>query len=294
MSRALDVTVDTLPSTLVEEPDMSHTFVVGLFAFGLFLGMLLFLEIGRRAGLRRMKEDSGTAGEGVGAVDGAVFALLGLLIAFTFSGASSRFDARRQLIVEETNDIGTAYLRLDLLPTDLQPALRESFRSYLDARIEVYRKISEIAVGKESLSKEALVKANELQTQIWRQAVAASRAEGASLAAPLLLLPALNAMIDITTTRTTATQMHPPTVVFVMLFGLALAASLLAGYGMIGGKLRSWLHMLGFALVMAIAIYVILDIEYPRLGLIRVDAFDQALIDLRESMNHDVQGAGQK
>jgi hypothetical protein len=294
MSRALDVTVDTLPSTLVEEPDMSHTFVVGLFAFGLFLGMLLFLEIGRRASLRQMKEDSGTAGEGVGAVDGAVFALLGLLIAFTFSGASSRFDARRQLIVEETNDIGTAYLRLDLLPTDLQPALRESFRRYLDARIEVYRKISEIAVGKESLSKEALVKANELQTQIWRQAVAASRAEGASLAAPLLLLPALNAMIDITTTRTMATQMHPPTVVFVMLFGLALAASLLAGYGMIGGKLRSWLHMLGFALVMAIAIYVIMDIEYPRLGLIRVDAFDQALIDLRESMNRDTQSSGQK
>jgi hypothetical protein len=294
MSRALDVTVDTLSSTLVEEPDMSHTFVVGLFAFGLFLGMLLFLEIGRRASLRQMKEDSGTAGEGVGAVDGAVFALLGLLIAFTFSGASSRFDARRQLIVEETNDIGTAYLRLDLLPTDLQPALRESFRRYLDARIEVYRKISEIAVGKESLSKEALVKANELQTQIWRQAVAASRAEGASLAAPLLLLPALNAMIDITTTRTMATQMHPPTVVFVMLFGLALAASLLAGYGMIGGKLRSWLHMLGFALVMAIAIYVIMDIEYPRLGLIRVDAFDQALIDLRESMNRDTQSSGQK
>src|ERR1700746_2372192 len=285
MSRALDVTVDTLPSTLVEEPDMSHTFVVGLFAFGLFLGMLLFLEIGRRAGLRQMKEDSGTAGEGVGAVDGAVFAFPGLLIAFTFSGASSRFDARRQLIVEETNDIGTAYLRLDLLPTDLQPALRESFRRYLDARIEVYRKISEIAVGKESLSKEALVKANELQTQIWRQAVAASRAEGASLAAPLLLLPALNAMIDITTTRTMATQMHPPTVVFVMLFGLALAAALLAGYGMTGSKVRRWFHMLGFALVMAFAVYVILDIEYPRLGLIRVDAFDQALIDLRESMN---------
>jgi hypothetical protein len=273
---------------------MSHALIVLFFTFGLFLGMLLFLEIGRRAGLRRMKEDSGTAGEGVGAVDGAVFALLGLLIAFTFSGASSRFDARRQLIVEETNDIGTAYLRLDLLPTDLQPALRESFRRYLDARIEVYRKISEIAVGKESLSKEALVKANELQTQIWRQAVAASRAEGASLAAPLLLLPALNAMIDITTTRTMATQMHPPTVVFVMLFGLALAASLLAGYGMIGSKVRSRFHMVGFALVMAVAVYVILDIEYPRLGLIRVDAFDQALIDLRESMNRDTQSGGQK
>ena len=52
--------------------------------------------------------------------------------------------------------------------------------------------------------------------------------------------------------------------------------------------------MVGFALVMAMAIYVILDIEYPRLGLIRVDAFDQALIDLRESMNRDIEPSGQK
>jgi hypothetical protein len=82
-----------------------------------------------------------------------------------------------------------------------------------------------------------------------------------------------------------ATLMHPPAVVFMMLFGLALAASLLAGYGMTGSKVRSWFHMVGFALVVAVSVYVILDLEYPRLGLIRVDALDQALVDLRESMN---------
>jgi hypothetical protein len=83
-------------------------------------------------------------------------------------------------------------------------------------------------------------------------------------------------------------------VVFVMLFGLALVASLLAGYGMTGGKLRSRFHMLGFALVMAIAVFVILDIEYPRLGWIRIDAFDQALVDLRESMNRQAPAAEPK
>src|ERR1044071_6617252 len=252
---------------------MGHTITVFLLTGGLFVGMLLFLEIGRRLATGRGKRDAeisgeGVEAEGVGAVDGAVFALLGLLLAFTFSGASSRFDARRQLVVEETNNIGTAFLRLDLLPAGFQSALRESFRRYLDARIEVYRNISEGEVGEESLSREALAKANELQTQIWRQAVAASRAEGASPAAPLLLLPALNAMFDITTTRTMAAQMHPPAIVFIVLFGLTLAASLLAGYGMTGTTLRSWFHMLGFALAMAVAIYVILEIEYPRLGLI--------------------------
>jgi hypothetical protein len=63
---------------------------------------------------------------------------------------------------------------------------------------------------------------------------------------------------------------------------------------MTGSKVRRWFHMLGFALVVAFTVYVIMDLEYPRLGLIRVDAFDQALVDLRESMDRDIQSPGQK
>jgi len=268
---------------------MTHATFVILLAVGLFFGMLLCLEIGRRTRLRRMKEDTEAAPEGISSVDGAVFALLGLLIAFTFSGATARFDTRRELIVEETNDIGTAYLRIDLLPAEAQPGLRKSFLRYLDARLEAYQKLPDMDAAKASFEK-----ANDLQRQIWQQAIAASRAQGAPPAAPILLLPALNTMFDITTTRTMAMQMHPPTIIFMMLFGLALAASLLAGHGMIGSRVRSWFHMLGFAIVMAVVVYVILDIEYPRLGLIRVDDFDQALVDLRESMNRDLQIRGQK
>ena len=89
-----------------------------LVAFSLVAGMLLAIEVGRRIGRRRIASLGDAPSPGVGPVEGAVFGLLGLLIAFTFSGAASRFDARRQLIVEETNNIGTAYLRLDLLPSD--------------------------------------------------------------------------------------------------------------------------------------------------------------------------------
>ena len=64
-----------------------------------------------------------------------------------------------------------------------------------------------------------------------------------------------------------------------------LAGALLAGYGMAGGKTRNWLHMIIFAAVMGLAVYVIIDMEYPRLGLIQVGAFDQALVELRASMN---------
>jgi len=89
------------------------------------------------------------------------------MIAFTFSGAASRYDIRRQLTVDEANVIGTAYNRLDLLPTQAQPALREKFRRYLQARIAVFQLLPDI----EASNKEALVAAS-LQREIWAGAVA--------------------------------------------------------------------------------------------------------------------------
>jgi hypothetical protein len=258
---------------------MDYTSIVLLTTLALFLGMLLLLETGRRLGVRRLASDPEGARAGTGTVEGAVFALLGLLVAFTFSGAASRFDQRRDLIVEETNDIGTAYLRLDLLPPSAQPALRDLFRRYVDSRLEVYRKLPDLQAAMAQLAH-----STKLQGQIWSQAVAASRTEGAPPSAAMLLLPALNQMIDITTTRTMAAQMHPPLVIFALLFALSLGGALLAGYGMAGGKSRSWVHMIGFAAVLAVAVNVIIDIEYPRLGFIRVATFDQALAELKDSM----------
>jgi hypothetical protein len=249
-----------------------------ILAVGLFFGILLLQEIGRRIGLRRLAQDSEAERAGFGIVDGAVFGLIGLLIAFTFSGAASRFDARRHLVVEETNAIGTAYLRVDLLSPSAQSALRDSFRRYVEARLEVYRKLPDIAAAKRELAN-----ATEIQRLIWSQAVAAC--QEAPQPATMLLLPALNAMIDITTTRTMATQIHPPPIVFVLLYVMALVGALLAGYSMASTRPRSWTHMLGFAAIMAVTVYVIIDLEYPRLGLIRVDAIDQALVELLESMN---------
>jgi hypothetical protein len=241
--------------------------------------MLILLSVGRRIGARHLASDPKGARTGTGTIEAAVFALLGLLIAFTFSGAVSRFDDRRHLIVEEANAIGTAFLRLDLLPAGAQPALREEFRRYVQYRLEVFRKLSDVRAAQEELAV-----ATKLQGKIWSQAVAASHAEGAASSAQVLLLPALNQMIDITTTRSMALQLHPPLIIYGMLFLVALASALLAGYSMAGGKDRKWLHVTGFALVIALTVYVILDIEFPRFGLIRVDAFDQAMVDLLESM----------
>ena len=258
---------------------MEYGFYASFIVVGLFIAMLGAMEVGRRIGARHLKLESRVSRAGVSAVDGAIFALLGLLVAFTFSGAASRFDTRRQLIIEETNDIGTAYLRLSLLPISAQPALREQFRQYLDARLAFYKSVRDFDAARAEH-----VRVIRLQGEIWREAVVAIHASGASPAAPMLLLPALNAMFDIATTRALAMQIHPPGIIFAMLIGLALVAALLVGYDMADSQKRNWLHIAGFAFVLSFAIYVILDIEFPRHGFIRVDAFDQALVELRDSM----------
>jgi hypothetical protein len=254
--------------------------LIGLLAVaGMFLGMLLLLEFGRRLGARRLAADPDAAKAGGGAVEGAVFGLMALLIAFTFSGAANRFDVRRALVVEEANDVGTAWLRLELLPVKAQPPLREKFRQYVDARLATYAKLPDWAAARVEINR-----ATALQNEIWQEAVAACRDSGSS-PATMLLLPALNQMIDISTTRTEAGLTHAPAIIYMMLVLLVLAGSLLAGYGMANGKVRNWFHASAFALIMALAIYVILDFEFPRLGLIRLDAYDQVLVDMRHSMN---------
>jgi hypothetical protein len=115
---------------------MSPVFFGAVFAFVLATAIIVLLEVGRRIGARRLTEEGEAAAKGFGAIETAVFALLGLILAFSFSGALTRLDARRHLVVEEANDIGTAFLRIDLLPTDAQAPMRDLFRRYLDSRIE--------------------------------------------------------------------------------------------------------------------------------------------------------------
>jgi hypothetical protein len=253
--------------------------MIGILAvLGMLVVTLCLLVVGRRIGARRLALDPEGAKSGVGAIDGAVFGLMGLLIAFTFSGGAARYDARRALIVEEANSVGTAWLRLDLLPAGAQPPLRDKFRQYADARLAVFRKVPDMAAVKIELER-----AGALQNEIWTQAVAACRDSGSS-PATMLLLPALNEMFDVATTRTMTAQVHPPAIIYGLLALLVLAGALLAGYGMGVSSARNWFHGFAFVLVITLAIYVILDLEFPRVGLIRVQGFDKVMVDLREGM----------
>jgi hypothetical protein len=257
---------------------MSETSLVFAFLPGLFLCILLFVWIGRRIGGQRSREETERERVGLVTVETAIYALLGLMIAFTFSGATSRFDTRRTQTVQEANAIGTAYLRLDLLPAESQPALRDKFRSYADERVAVYQALPDMAASDAHAARAAL-----LQAEIWNDSIKALG--NASPEVKLLLIPALNDMIDITTTRAIALKTHTPPIILGALVLLTLICSLLVGYGLAGGKaFATNLHMMGFALMMTVTIYVILDLDHPRVGLIRLDYVDQAFAELRAGM----------
>jgi hypothetical protein len=232
------------------------------------------MEAGRWLGRRRAAGKAGATAP----LAGTVFALFGLLMAFTFSGAAERFDQRRALIVQEANAIGTAWLRLDLLPAETQPALRDQFRRYVDLRIAVYRTLPDIEAARAELGR-----ADALQREIWTAAISAVSATP-NPAVTSLVMPALNEMIDLTTTRTVAAQTHPPRVVFTLLYILLLVSALLLGFDQ-SEHPRPMLHTTAFTIIMAISIFVILNLEYPRLGFIGLDAADQLLVDVRRSMD---------
>ena len=215
---------------------MEHVIPAWQFSTALLFGMLICLEIGRRLARGLLAKDPSAARSDLGRVETAIFGLYALLLALTLTGAPARFDTRRQLIAQEANAISTAYLRLDLLAAESQPVIRERFRNYLDSRLEAYRKFPDI--------------------------------EAATADAERLVLPTLNEMLDVAVMRTMAARIHPPAIIFGLLFLLALVCSITS-----------------FVVVTVVSVFVVLDIEYPRLGLIRVDQYDQVLVELRQSMD---------
>jgi hypothetical protein len=242
-------------------------------AVALFIGLVVCLEIGYRLGVKRGKTVP-NAHEGFGAIEGAVFGLFGLLLSLTFFGAASRLDARRQLIIQEANAIETAYMRVDLLPSAEQPEVRRLFREYLDERV----RISEMS--NEAVALQEMHKTAKIQQAIWAQAISATK-EG--LPGAPLLVPAVNQMIEIARVKAIAVQTHLPDLVFEFLFAAALLSSVVAGFGMARGH-RNWLSILLYSSVVALTMYVMLDMEYPRAGLIRIGAADLAMTTLRDSI----------
>jgi len=240
-------------------------------------GVMFILMIGTNyAGyyLRKLK-DPDRATDGLGPVEGSLLGLLALLLSFTFSMSAGKSDSRRQVIVQEANNIGTAILRCDLYPDSTRRALKADFAAYVQARINYYNAgIDETALNK------TLQDAGNISARIWKRVMLLSQDKDNTLRSQQMI-PALNDMMDITTTRDAERNAHVPESILWMLFLLTLAGSFVTGYGA-KDKRFNLVIVLSFALMTSLTIYLILDLDRPRRGIINMDQTHNKILELRE------------
>jgi len=244
-----------------------------LTGLGLFALLVLAHEVGFRVARRaRAGPDEGERSES-NTFQGGMLALLGLLLAFTFAMASQRLDARKQLVLDEANAIGTAYLRATAVPGAEEVA--DLLRRYVDVRLEG------VAASRDPAAfQHAVAESERLHAAMWSRAATLARANPDPLRT--LLLSALNDVIDLHEKRLTAMRNRVPAVILVLLVLAAVLAMASVGHsaGILGG--RSLSTALIFAALVTLVIMVVVDLDLPQRGLVTVS--QQSLETLRESI----------
>lgn len=210
----------------------------------------------------------------------AIFGLMSLLVTFTFSGAYDRFDVRRALLVAEFNTISTAYQTVDLLPTELQPKLREDFRQLMDQRMTLYQNIED------QLAFKGQLKAfDQTLHQLWKDAVAAvDETPYPKYLVAAQLLTNISDMNDALERRKMALKQHPPQVIYTLLGLLLVVGAFIAGYNQATTDSHDWTLVPIYVLLSAAVFYITLNLEHPIVGTITLDDYLEELMALRQTM----------
>lgn len=188
--------------------------------------------------------------------------LLALMISFTFSMALSRFDERRDAVLNEANAIGTAGLRALLLPAPQNAQSLKLLRDYVEIRLD-------LAKGQMTPKQlnAAIDGSNMIQEALWSEAKAAM-AKDAGMVPTGLFIQALNETIDDQEKRLTAFRNHVPNIVVLVLYGVAIIAIGFSGYAS-GNAQRRWrLPVYIMGVLVAAVILLIQDLDRPDAGAI--------------------------
>lgn len=234
---------------------------------------LLAIESGYRLGRWRHEHAAGEKDAPTGAMVGAVLALLAFMLAFTFSLAASRFDARRMTILEESNAIGTAYLRTRLLPVPERNETASLLREYVDVRISSVeqRKIAE-----------GVARSEELHEELWSRAMTAAEKNPNSIMTGLFI-QSLNDVIDLHSKRLLiGVRSRVPQIIWIGLLSLSLIGMASIGYQAGLSLTRRSPAMLFLAVAFAGVLYLIVDLDRVGDGFLKVS--QQSMADLQKTM----------
>ena len=242
------------------------------------LGMYGCLELGRSWGRKQLAKKQSVGKEWIGIVDGPILAVYGLLLAFAFSGAMHRHDERKKIIVEEANMLARGYFQVDLLPSTEQPQLRALMQEYLRTRLNCYRLRSDLAAYQQET-----LHSYQIQDQLWKSVIKATNSNVDRRAA-LTLLSTLSELRSLTTSRKILTSFHPPMIIMLFLLTLSLVASFLLGYQISMLKKKSWPHIFLFLGFVAFTNYLIIDLEYPKVGWIQIDDSEIMIRNIMENI----------
>jgi hypothetical protein len=247
------------------------------FIFG--VSIVFFLmgdEVGFRLGRRKRPTVSEDARSQIITIQGAMLGLLALLLGFTFSMAMSRFEVRKQQVLEESNAIGTTYLRAQLMPEPPRKEVSNLLRHYVEVRLQFYQ----AGIAGQGFQK-AKDQTERLQLQLWSRASAWADKDPRAVTAGLFL-QSLNETIDLHSKGLTALENHVPGIILVLLYFVALAAIGLIGYGCgLAGRRNFMVTMVTCVLIAAVVV-VIIDLDRPQRGLIRVGL--GRMVELRHSL----------
>ncbi len=234
----------------------------------IFVVMLgIALESGYRVGLKR-RESWKDADSGGGAVVlTSMFALMGLVMAFTYASGVSRYDARKDAVMKEANALGTAFLRADLVAEPGRTELKTALLDYARTRY-----VPQGSVRKDTDRQKTLQRTLQAQAKIW-PATKHIVDQGAPGPIASSLVAAINDVLDAHTIRLVAIFDKLPRIVMWMLVLICSASLAVAGYNAgIQGRMSRW-RMTAFALVLSGLMIVILDFDRPNDGLVVVSQY---------------------
>ena len=214
----------------------------------------------------------------LGTAEGSLMGLMALALAFTFNMSSTKYESRRQTIIEEANILNTASLRLSLYPDSIRKDLLVDFRNYVDSRISYFD-----AVDNRVKIDGALRDSDKHFADLWSKNASLTN-DPTSRSKAEQLAPVLISMKNMVTTREAGRVSTVPTLIIFVLLVLVFVASFLTGYGVKPGN-RNPVFSLAFALMTAVVLYVIMELGRPRQGYINLENAQKAILNVRHKLS---------